>query len=189
MRRAFTFFGLAAMVALGALLIPRASAQDDHQKQWQKLTNANENHKALDPLVGKWNVSLTFPAPGGKSTTATGTAEFTREMGGRFVVERVKTVIGGEPFEWMAIHGFDNAQAKYVFVSIDNGGTAIDQLTGTRDGNTIAYEGEVEEMGQRCPVRWVMKIDGKDRYTVEMFQASAGQNEAKVLELEGKRAP
>ena len=88
----------------------------------------------------------------------------------------------------MAIHGYDNAQDRFDFVSIDNGGTAIDQLAGTRDGDTITYAGEVEEMGQKCPVRWVMKIDGKDRYAVEMFQTSAGGTESKVRELEGKRA-
>jgi hypothetical protein len=43
-------------------------------------------------------------------------------------------------------------------------------------------------MGQNSPVRWVMKIDGKRRYTVEMFQTSAGGAEANVLELKGKRA-
>jgi hypothetical protein len=88
----------------------------------------------------------------------------------------------------MAIHGYDNAQDRFVFVSIDNGGTAIDQLAGTRDGDAIHYAGEIEEMGQNSPERWVMKIDGKRRYTVEMFQTSAGGAEANVLELKGKRA-
>ena len=187
MRRATCLAVLVA--AMIALMISLSSAQnDDRQKRWQKLTQPNENHKLLESLVGTWDLRITLPEPGGKATTATGTAEFTREMGGRFVVERVKTVLGGEPFEWMAIHGYDNAQDRFVFVSIDNGGTAIDQLAGPRDGDTIHYAGEVEEMGQKCPVRWVMKIDGKDRYTVEMFQTGAGGAEAKVLELEGKRA-
>lgn len=188
MKRIVTF--AIGIVALATLMFSGASAQNDQHGDWEKLTQPNENHKALEPLVGKWKLKFTFASPGGKAEPPSfGTAEFSWDMGKRFLIERVKAQLTDQNFEWMGIHGYDNEAKEYTSVWIDNMATSIDTMRGTRDGNTITYTGTVSEMGEKCTVRWVMKIEGKDRYGVEMFQAGKDGKESKVLTLEGTRAP
>ena len=177
------------IVTLSLLLVRGLGAQDkdaaptdEQMKQWERLTSPNENHRALEPLLGKWKLRC---ETGG--STMEGSAEFTSEMGGRFLVERTKLNMPGETFQWMAIHGYDNQKQKYTFVSIDNGGTSVELLEGKREGNTITYSGELDEMGRRVHVRWIVQIHSKDRFTVEMYQGEREDAGEKVLAREGTR--
>jgi hypothetical protein len=179
---------LATLFALFALLI----SQDDKAKQQQQGwagSEPGENHKLLEPLVGKWDVTCTIS--GAAQMKAQGTSEFRWAMGKRFLVEETKTQMPEGPFEWMAFHGYDNAAKQFVFASIDNGGTDIERLTGKSedDGKTIAYEGDLPDgRGGMNHVRWVIHIDGPDTMRIEMFVREGNEKEARVLTIAGKRS-
>jgi hypothetical protein len=156
---------------------------------WMRESAAGENHKRLEPLVGEWNLAIKFSDEQGAQTQ--GKAEFRWVMGGRFLVETVKAEIGGQPFEWMGWHGYDNHKKKYVSVWIDNFGTGIDTLEGAFDESKsmLVYRGERDDpaTGGKTGVKWVITIKSKDRFTVEMFESGGNGLETKVMEMVGTR--
>ena len=92
----------------------------------------------------------------------------------------------------MGIHGYDNEKKKHVSSWIDNLGTEIDQMDGTCSdgGKTLTYTADMEEQHLgKFTIRWVMKLESKDKMLVQMFNTPAGGKEEKVLEVSGTRMP
>jgi hypothetical protein len=180
-----SFFVLATGSTLFATLLA-PSAQDD----WRAQAMPGPGHARLAPLEGDWSLVLRTPGgEGGAWSESPGSASFRWKMGGRFLVEEVETRLGGEPFEWMGIHGFDNSKKRYDSSWIDNLGTGIDRMEGTWDEATksLTYVGEVDEGGEPSKVEWTLRLGEKDRFTVEMATLSPDGKQTKNLEIVATR--
>lgn len=181
---------------------PDAAAKKDEKKaeaprhdaeEWMKMGAPGEHHKHLEPLVGKWNLVVKFPpeTEGGAWSETPGKAEFRWAMGGRFLIEEVKSQIQGQPFEWMCLHGYDNQKKKHVSAWIDNLGTEIDQMDGTcgDGGKSLVYTAQVEEAHVgKFSIKWSMKLEAQDKLFIEMFSTPQGGKEDKVMQVVGTRA-
>ncbi|MBI4717614.1 MAG: DUF1579 family protein [Planctomycetes bacterium] len=168
-------------------------APQGNPEDWMKATLPHEAHQRLQALAGTWSLAVKTPGgPDGKEAESPGKAQFRSVMGGRFVIEEVQTSLGGEPFEWLGIHGFDNGKKKYVSSWIDNMGTGIDSMEGVWDeaGKTLTYTGHVDDpgAGESSKVKWVMNLGPRDRLLVQMFEVDRTGKETKVLEIAGIRS-
>ncbi|MBI1901152.1 MAG: DUF1579 domain-containing protein [Planctomycetia bacterium] len=178
---------------------PFATSFDDKnvQKQAEKAQEREppfgqptEDHKRLEPLVGKWDLACKF-YEGDQATESKGSASFRFVLGKRFLIEESKTTAGGQAFEWIGTHGYDTGKKKYVSSWIDNGGTGIDVMEGTWDDATkkLTYTGELDEpeANAKYKVRWAIEIAGQDKFNVEMYLIDGGKD-VKVLSIAGTRA-
>src|SRR5262249_47494674 len=100
-----------------------------------KLGSPSEGHKALEPLVGKWNAKVRYwMKPGDKAQESAGESENTWILGGRFVKQEYHgTTSDGKPFEGMGLNGYDNVKGEYTAMWTDNMMTGMMLGSGSYD--------------------------------------------------------
>lgn len=133
---AILFFAWAAHFALPPA--PMAQEMSEEQMQaWMAAVSPNENHEALNPLVGAWSHDLTFwQAPGHEPMKMTATSEAKWVMDGRYVQADYTGDMMGMPFQGRDMIGYDNARKKYFSVWLDNMSTGPMDAWGTYDPDT-----------------------------------------------------
>lgn len=76
---------------------------------------------------------------------------------------------------------------------VDNLGTAIDTMEGNCDAaaRSISYVGKIDNPtgGGQSKLTWVLKIESKDRFVVEMLEPGHDGKEFASTEIVGTRAP
>ncbi len=162
--------------------------QQEMMAKWQEYSTPGEGHKALEPLVGTWDYTVTWwEAPGSEPQKSTGTSEVKWIMGGRFLEQSAKGTAMGQEFQGMGIMGYDNMTKEYSGIWIDNMGTGMMSSAGTYDPSkkTFTETGSFscpQEGGEKS-FRGVTTILGPDKYTYEMFAAGKDGKEARMMEI------
>jgi len=168
-------------------------------KAWLALGTPGEHHKRLDPLVGSWDIVVKSwnAGPEGPPTESKGTARTRWLYEGRYLLEEVKSEVvmpdpaSGKnqtiPFEGQGITGYDNYKNLYVGIWIDSLSTQIQISKGGMDpeGRTLTMYGDMDEptLGVHGrTVKFVTRIEGKDKHTFAMYDLHAGEN-YKVMEI------
>lgn len=192
-------------VALIAVCVLNLQAQEGEQtqpspeemqammEQWLASVAPTENHKRLEPLVGKWDATVKmWWDPSSEPEISKGSSEARWIMGGRFVMDEFKSEVNGLPFEGMGMTGFDNNRNLYVGSWIDNMSTHILTTSGScnPEGNVITLYGQQDEpmigvYGRTVKHR--LTIVDKDKHVFEIFDLHAG-DDFKVLEITYTRA-
>lgn len=171
-------------------------AQDDKKgapeagmtPEMMQAMSPGDQHKLLASLAGKWTETVKFKmTPDAPESEAKGTVEYEVIMGGRWVVQKVKSEMEGMPFEGMGVHGYDNMKKKYVSVWMDNMGTGMMQSEGMADasGKTINFTWEYADPmsgGKTKKGRSMMHIE-KDKVVYEMFDAGPDGKEFRCLQV------
>jgi hypothetical protein len=168
-------------------------SQEDMQKmmaEMEKLATPGPEHKALLESVGNWNVTTRmFMEPGKPPTESQGTEKIEPALGGRFIQIHSNSTMMGKPFEGLGLEGYDNMKKKWVMTWADSFGTVIIYAEGTGDAKQRTFTGEETEMnGQKRSFKWVVKNDGKDKRTMEMFAPGMDGKEMKEMEIVYTRA-
>lgn len=110
---------------------------DDQMAAWMKYAQPTEQHEFLKRLAGSWKGSGKFwMQPDQPPMETGGTSENRMVLGGRFLESRYTSEMMGQPFEGMALDGYDILNGKYVGVWLDSMGTMMLQFEGTVSGNT-----------------------------------------------------
>ncbi len=149
-----------------------------------------ENHRALAPMIGEWDITLTsWGSPGSEPQVSHGTASFEWEMDGRFVLERTQGTVRGEPYHSVAFLGFDNVTNRYEWTRIDNLSSAIQSFQGEmrqagEAGTELIWRGGYQDpvTGQRVETRAVLQFLPTEGMVYALFESGDG-DEAKVLEI------
>ena len=138
MKRTILVLALAWAAHAALPATPMAQEMGEEQMQaWMKAVSPNENHAALEPLVGSWSHDITFwQSPDGEPMKMTATSEAKWIMDGRYVQADYTGSFMGMPFTGRETTGYDNAGEEYVSVWIDNMSTAPMISTGTYDPET-----------------------------------------------------
>ncbi|MBI4057558.1 MAG: DUF1579 domain-containing protein [Elusimicrobia bacterium] len=159
-----------------------------------KFSGPNENHKRLDPFIGRWNaVVLWWMAPTSKPEEMRGIHENRWIMGGRFMQQRTKGGTKDQPFEGLGFTGYDTLKGTYVSLWLDNMGTGIMTATGEFDAATQTFN-EKGTMGdpmtgeKEKPFRSEWKVADKNHFTYTMYTAVADGSEFKAMEIQYTRA-
>ncbi len=162
---------------------------------WAKIATPGEHHAHLKPLEGKWTVTgKQRMSPEAPWSDHNGACEARWVLGGRFLQQNYtgQAMIPEMPeFEGLGIFGYDNAKQKYTCVWMDNYGTMTMTGEGTCDASgkviTLKFEFDDPFTGSKSWLKSVYRIDGPDKYTMEMHQPTPDGKEFKSLELVHRR--
>ena len=155
---------------------------------WQKAALKPE-HEVLSGLVGRFTTKVhLYDGPYKRKMDTEGTAEGKVVMGGPFVQLTHSELRMMQPFESMAIYGFDTAIGKYTADAIDNTSTAIVHFIGTYDADKkqLVMSGRFSDQKARILtiVRTVTTfVDAKTFTYDEFVSRSVGGPETHVVTI------
>jgi hypothetical protein len=160
---------------------------DKAMQAYMKMGTPGENHTFLKKFVGDWNISTkAWMQPGAEPSMNQGTCTGEMILDGRFLIEKYKGMMMGQPFEGMQIIGYDNMKQKFVTFWIDNSSTAFYMMDGMLDkaGTTLTDTGMWPDpmTGGTSRVRDVIHMVSPTEYTYEMFMTGPDGKEFKSLE-------
>jgi len=197
MKRRLTCY--AALAASAALLAGNALGQDrpaakdknekdqagapdmaEMMKKWEAAATPGPAHKALEPLVGEWDVaSKWYMAPDAPPMESQGTSSTRWILGQRFLQDDFTGDFMGKPMKGLGLTGYDNLKKKYVGVWIDEGGTGIFTNEGTADagGKVFTFHGKMDDpmTGEKDKeMKFILRLVSSDKHTFEMHDLSKG---------------
>ena len=94
---------------------PAAPDQEEMMKKWMAVATPGPEHKALEALVGDWEVaSKWWMAPDAPPDESKGTSKVRSILGGRFVQEDYDGQFMGRPMHGLGLTGYDNFKKRYA---------------------------------------------------------------------------
>ena len=149
-------------------------------KKWEAAATPGPAHKALEPLVGEWEVaSKWYMAPDAPPMESKGTSSIRWILGGRFLHDDYAGDLMGKRMKGLGLTGYDNLKKKYVGVWVDEGGTGIFTNEGTADaaGKVFTFHGKMDDpmTGEKDKeMKFILRILSPDKHTFEMHDLSKG---------------
>ena len=191
------------VMALLALNLSSARAEDtkapaapftaEEMAKWQAYATPNENHKVLEQAAGEWSYTCKMwmekDAPA-QETKGNNTNKMI--LGGRFLQAESKGDFQGQPFEGIAITGYDNQKKEYNSIWIDSMGTgmAISKAKYDPATQTLTEKGSFScPLNDEVKFRSEWKFIDANHYTYSMY--GKGKNnkgdEFKTMEIDYTR--
>jgi hypothetical protein len=170
---------------------PAMSAEEKAmQEAWQKFATPGEAHNKLQDMVGTWDAEVTMWM-GPQPEKSKGVSEHRLVLGGRFIEQRFKSEMMGQPFEGLGYMGYDNFKKKYVNTWMDNMSTAVMVSEGTFDasGKVMTSTATMDDFmtGKKANVRMVSTTVSPDEELFEMFGPDPTGKEVKQMEIRYRR--
>ena len=171
MNTAFPFGAAVLVVTLAATAI-RA----------QEPARPGPEHEILKKMVGNWDMTMKL---GGMESK--GTATYTMELGGLWLVGNVERDLGGTKFAGRGFDTFDAAKKKYVAVWMDSTSTRPTTMEGTYDAatKTTTMTGEGPGLDGK-PARYRSVSAWKDDNTV-VYSMYVGDDKEPALTITYQR--
>lgn len=181
-----------ALLVMGLcfMFAPTALAQKKEEGKGDPTAPGDE-HKKLEALAGKWDVTVAFVIGEGKEGKGTATCEAKMALDGRFLHQRYDSVFMGRALLVEQYLGFDRHKGKFVELHMNSMDTGIMLNEGelSKDGKSITCAGKKldETTGKEGRIRTVWSISDKDNFTIEWFITGSDGKEAKAVTLAHKR--
>ncbi|NOX19391.1 MAG: DUF1579 domain-containing protein [Chlorobi bacterium] len=146
------------------------------QKAWMEYMTPGEEQLELAKTVGDWTYESKFwMSPDQKEPMVTnGTAKFESILGGRYISSEMKGMMMNSTFEGRGLDGFDNARKIYVSTWVDNMGTGIMYMEGTKEDGKLVYNGTsvnpVTKASEK--MKTVITTIDDDHFKMEMFMVT-----------------
>ena len=158
------------------------------QAAFEKASTVNENHRVLDPLVGKWKVTSKFwMQPGAPAEESTATATYRWILGGRFLQQDYSGKFQGKPFTGVGTYGYNTVGEKYESTWVDSMGTQIMKSEGTispaKDVITFHSRFDCPMVNGPRETTATLTIADKNRHVYEMFDKAPDGTNVKSMEL------
>jgi hypothetical protein len=159
-----------------------------------KQAELKPEHVILKGLVGRFTTKVhLYAGPYPRKLDTDGTAEGKVLMGGPFVQLTHSETRMKQPFEAMAIYGFDQATGKYTAAAIDNTSTAIVHFVGTYDAakKQLVMSGRFSDQQSRILtiVRTVLTFVDETTWTYDEYKShSLGGPETQMVTITFKRS-
>lgn len=160
---------------------PAAPDQEEMMKKWMAVATPGPEHKALEALVGDWEVaSKWWMAPDAPPDESKGTSKVRSILGGRFVQEDYDGQFMGRPMHGLGLTGYDNFKKRYASLWIDDGGTAMYTSTGsaTADKKSFTFNGRMDDpmSGEKNkPVKYIIRIVDANKRIFQMHEPARGE--------------
>ena len=170
---------------------PAMSAEEKAMMEaWQKFATPSEGHRKLEGMAGTWDAEVTTWM-GPQPEKSKGVSENRLVLGGRFVEQRFKSEMMGQPFEGLGYTGYDNHKKKYVGTWMDNMSTAVMVSEGTYDasGKVMTSTATMDDFmtGKQANLRLVSTTISADEELFEMFGPDPTGKEVKQMEIRYRR--
>jgi hypothetical protein len=161
--------------------------QKAEMEAYMKAGTPGGPHHALASSAGNYDLKIkSWHEPGGPAMEDTGTATRSMALGGRVLVEEIRSSMMGMPFTGHGMMGFDNVSGKYWSTWNDSMSTGIMVNEGTCDAEkkTCTFTGSWNDPIKKTPVkarmttRWTspatevfeMYVPGKDGKEMKMME-------------------
>jgi hypothetical protein len=189
---------LLAATAVVALASPAAAQQGQppqmtpeqkaEMEAYMKAGTPGGPHQALASVAGSYDLKIrSWHAPGAPAMEDTGTATRTMALGGRVLVEEVKSSMMGMPYTGHAMMGFDNVTGKYWSTWNDSMSTGIMVNEGTCDAQakTCSFTGSWNDPIKKAPVkaRMTTRWTSPTTEVFELYGPSKDGQEMKMMEI------
>ena len=171
---------------------PMPGMDEAMMAKMKEFMTPNENHRVLDYFVGNWDYSMKFwMKPEMAPEETTGTSDGKWILDGRFLQQTVKGMSMGQPFEGLALIGYDNAKKEYRNIWLDNMGTGVMMSSSTYDPTAKTF---TEKGSHSCPLensgekafRAVIEVQDQNHYTYKWFTTPPNEptaSEFKAMEI------
>lgn len=190
-------FGMAliAVMLVPAMAVAQAdkapemdSATAAMMAEWAKYAVPGAQHKTMAKSVGKWTVlTRMWMDPSQPPMESPGTCEVTPMLGGRFFRSDYKGEMMGQPYEGIAVSGYDIYKQQCVGTWIDNMGTMMMTFVGTckPDGSECTFTSSFEDPMTKTTksVKEVCRYTSADSWTMDWYETTPGQPERKTMEI------
>lgn len=154
---------------------------------WQKYGSPGPEHERLNVLKGRWKAKVTsWMTADMPPMESRGDAEFVPVLGGRFLEQRFRGEMGGQPFEGFGHFGYDRLRNEYTQTWFDSMSTGMMVMTGTADptGRVVEYRGKMTDAvtRQESESRQVMRLH-PERLEFEFYWPDPSGREFKAMEI------
>jgi hypothetical protein len=165
-----------------------AGQEPDFKKLKEMYGTPGPEHKYLEPLHGKWDITTKMFMPGKKDPTVTkATAERKWVMDKMYLQESVSGEFNGEKFKGQGVTGFDRFKKKFFFTWIDNMATGIMYGEGEYDPKTktftYSYTEDSPFLGKGVKARDVLKIVSDNEQHFTFYRTMPKGTEFKMMEM------
>ena len=181
--------GLIGLIAGSGFTDDAAPSDDEMMKMMMELSKPGPGHKAIDPMVGEFDVvSKMWMKPGDEPMESKATCTTTWTLGGRYAEVKYSGKFKmGEvetDFEGRGVLAFDNYKKQYQNTWRDSFSTNIMIMTGeaSEEGNRIELNGVWDGPMGKMGMRHVYAIESNDKYVLTAYM-STPQGEVKHMEL------
>ncbi|HEX2501483.1 MAG TPA: DUF1579 domain-containing protein [Methylomirabilota bacterium] len=198
MSHRFTRIALASAVVV-ALAAPAVAQQGQkapemtpeqkaEMEAYMKAGTPGGPHRAMASSAGQYDLKIkSWHEPGGPAMEDTGTATRSMALGGRVLVEEIKSSMMGMPYTGHGMMGFDNVSGKYWSTWNDSMSTGIMVNEGTCDAEkkTCTFTGSWNDPIKKAPVQARMSTRWTNPTTevFEMWAPGKDGKEMKMLEI------
>jgi hypothetical protein len=171
---------------------PPGMDQKAMMEAWMKFATPGPAHKALQPLVGTWNVKITtWMAPGTPPISSEGVSEVAWVLGGRYLEQKNEGSFMGQPYSGIGYTAYDNYKKQYLGTWMDNVGTSILSMSGTADpsGKIVSMDGKMDDFmtGKVLAIRSTLRILDDDHNVYEMFSPGPDGKEYRMMQIDYTR--
>jgi hypothetical protein len=163
-----------------------AKSHEEQMPNWMRRGLPGPGHAALEPLVGTWDVHMSFYATFGRSPdeppiVAEG-SNCKRQLvaGGRYVEDLTEGTVMGAPYWRKGWLGYSNMDKRYEWITIDGvnsnmmiyagnataGAKVLTSMTGVFTDQGVAAE---QYVGKPVGMRTVITIESNDRHIFELY--------------------
>jgi hypothetical protein len=163
-----------------------AKSHEEHLPHWMRRGLPGPGHAALEPLVGTWDVHMSFYATFGRSPdeppiVAEGfNCKRQWVAGRRYVEDLTEGTVMGAPYWRKGWLGYSNMDKRYEWITIDGansnmmiyagnaiaGGKVLTSMTGVFTDQGVAGE---QYVGKPVGMRTVITIESNDRHIFELY--------------------
>ncbi|MCL4222642.1 MAG: DUF1579 family protein [Phycisphaerales bacterium] len=177
--------------AFAAGFVAAPSHQPDEQAMMEamaKATTVGEHHKALEPLIGRWEgVVKIWMGPDSEPQEFKGKIEREWALDGRFIFEHVTAAMpDGSPFKGLGIIGYNTVENVYESVWLENQSTYMSFMSGKMDAekHTMSFKGQILDpvSGKRNTNRDSMDMSNPKRHVSVGYTKAPDGKEFKCFE-------
>lgn len=153
-----------------------------------------EAHKRFEPFVGSFRASVQMWMGPGEPMVSTGVMTNTLELGGRYLRHSYRGDPSPGPFPAFEGHGYwgyNTVDERYEGFWIDNACTLMQWEHGQVDRSgrvwTMLSTITNPQTGEPMEKKSVIRLEGENRHTMEMFAATADGQWQKSMHIEYTR--
>jgi len=162
--------------------------QKAEMEAYMKAGTPGAPHQALAATAGQYDLKIkSWHEAGGPAMEDTGTATRSMMLGGRVLVEEVRSSMMGMPYTGQAMTGFDNVTGKYWSTWNDSMSTGIMVTEGTCDAGkrTCEFTGSWNDPVKKVPVkaRMTTRWTSPTTEVFEMYGPGKDGREMKMMEI------
>lgn len=162
-------------------------------EKYMKAATPGPAHRRMAKMAGRWKAKVTsWMSPGAPPTVSQGSVEYRPLLGGRYLEQKFKGDMAGQPFEGMGLEGYDNVTGERWGTWVDSMSTGTMLMKGkcSPEATTCTMSGEASDAVQGKAVTFTATTTVKDddNFSFELSGPAPDGTVYKMMEMQYTRA-